>query len=345
MATSVSFLNIVLIGAPSTDVIREFDGYVAAFNFRTRNPTWVMEYLTKENLEGDSDRHGSDFVKDKSTMLPTAPAADHKHSQQDIDDTFSMSNVSPQVGRGFNRDYWSQVERFIRELTRSCDEVYIITGPLWLPNLDADDAKWRMEHAMIGRPPSLISVPTHFYKVVVAEGVHSKKGKEAGGRTQMAVGAFVLPNAPIDPSTPLSAFVVPLGDLEAAAGAKFFPDLLTEDKRKIVDAASTNVREQGLRQVHLFERQKMMKNMEVLPAPPELSSGNNFMAATSAVATIAGSSIRAKRSKNVQSTGLESHGNDLAHLCQASDCRLPSQAFLQTAASQKKKKKSKEKQD
>jgi hypothetical protein len=34
----------------------------------------------------------------------------------------------------------------------------------------------------------------------------------------MAVAAFVMPNAPIDPKTPLSAFVVPLEPLEAVAG-------------------------------------------------------------------------------------------------------------------------------
>ncbi len=33
-------------------------------------------------------------------------------------------------------------------------------------------------------------------------------------RGTVGVGAFVMPNAPIDPRTPLSAYVVPLEDLE-----------------------------------------------------------------------------------------------------------------------------------
>ena len=32
-----------------------------------------------------------------------APAADHKGSQRAMEDTFTLSNVSPQVGKGFNR--------------------------------------------------------------------------------------------------------------------------------------------------------------------------------------------------------------------------------------------------
>lgn len=64
-----------------------------------------------------------------------------------------------------------------------------------------------------GKPPQLVSVPTHFYKVVLAE---NKSGKH--GSHSAAVGAFVLPNAPIDPAVPLSAYTVPLEALESVAG-------------------------------------------------------------------------------------------------------------------------------
>ncbi len=36
-------------------------------------------------------------------MMSQAPAMDHKGSQQAMDDTFSLVNISPQVGEGFNR--------------------------------------------------------------------------------------------------------------------------------------------------------------------------------------------------------------------------------------------------
>ena len=32
-----------------------------------------------------------------------APAGDHKGSQKAMDETFSLTNISPQVGQGFNR--------------------------------------------------------------------------------------------------------------------------------------------------------------------------------------------------------------------------------------------------
>lgn len=44
-----------------------------------------------------------------------------------------------------------------------------------------------MAHPMIGQPPALVAVPTHFYKVVLAESA-GLLGK------QVVVGAFVMPN-------------------------------------------------------------------------------------------------------------------------------------------------------
>jgi hypothetical protein len=46
------------------------------------------------------------------------------------------------------------------------------------------------------------------------------KNKDAIER--VAAAAFVLPNAPIPPDTPLETFIVPLAKLEAAAGLTFF---------------------------------------------------------------------------------------------------------------------------
>ena len=41
-----------------------------------------------------------------------APAANHRLNQAICDETFLMSNMSPQVGAGFNRDKWEHLERY-----------------------------------------------------------------------------------------------------------------------------------------------------------------------------------------------------------------------------------------
>jgi DNA/RNA endonuclease G (NUC1) len=58
--------------------------------------------------------------------------------------------MSPQVGSGFNRDYWARFEKFVKDLVKRSDGVYIATGPLYLPSPDGVTGKWMMNHPMIG---------------------------------------------------------------------------------------------------------------------------------------------------------------------------------------------------
>ena len=43
-----------------------------------------------------------------------------------------------QVGVGFNRDKWEHLERYARSLTKIYRNVYVCTGPLYLPRKDVD---------------------------------------------------------------------------------------------------------------------------------------------------------------------------------------------------------------
>ncbi|KAK3286079.1 hypothetical protein CYMTET_6344, partial [Cymbomonas tetramitiformis] len=61
--------------------------------------------------------------------------------------------------------------------------------------------------------------------VVLAE----YRGK--GSQQEFAVGAFVMPNIEIQGKVPLSTWLVPISDLEAAAGLSFFNTFLTEQRR------------------------------------------------------------------------------------------------------------------
>lgn len=138
-----------------------------------------------------------------------------------MDETFYLTNMAPQVGSGFNRDYWAHFEDFCRRITQKYPSVRIITGPLYLPRLHPDN-KWRVTYEVIGDPPN-IAVPTHFYKIIVAE------DGEVGG--PVAIGAFVLPNAVISNGTKLGEFEVPLEIVERASGIEFL-QLLPKERRK-----------------------------------------------------------------------------------------------------------------
>ncbi|KAI9369707.1 hypothetical protein BJX61DRAFT_134079 [Aspergillus egyptiacus] len=212
-----------------------------AYDRRTRNPAWVAEHITPASLAlKNADRKHSNFFEDP-TIPPQfrakladyfrsgydrghqVPAADAKWSQEAMDGTFALTNMCPQVGEGFNRDYWAHFEDFCRGLTNKYPSVRIVTGPLYLPHRDPD-GKWRVSYEVIGTPPN-VAVPTHFYKVVYAEeGPSAPSGK-------VALGAFVLPNARIPNERRLAEFEVPVEVVERASGLEFV-SLLEPARRK-----------------------------------------------------------------------------------------------------------------
>ncbi|KAI8603215.1 hypothetical protein EDD21DRAFT_394938 [Dissophora ornata] len=198
-----------------------------------RHPNWVAEHLTADSLKaGDGvGRGNSQFMEDptvpdlyKAKLADyfrsgydrghMVPAADCKSTQSSMDETFYLSNIAPQVGTGFNRDYWAHFENFCRTLTKKYSNVYVITGPLYLPYQDPVDQKYYVKHEVIGNPPN-IAVPTHFYKVILTD----------RGNGDMSMGAFVLPNNTIQNGVPLTAFQVPIEAVEKASGLRFFEKL------------------------------------------------------------------------------------------------------------------------
>jgi endonuclease G len=215
---------------------------ISSFDRRLRNPAWVAEHITPESLAiSNGDRKHSVFVEDPSVPEKfraklkdylrsgydrghQVPAADAKWSQQALDDTFFLTNMCPQVGEGFNRDYWAHLEDFCRRLTSKYPSVRIVTGPLYLPKRDPTDGKWRVSYEVIGNPPN-VAVPTHFYKVIFAE-----DGTVNG---PVAVGAFVLPNAPIPNEKPLTDFEVPVEAVERASGLEFATKLPVQRRKRL----------------------------------------------------------------------------------------------------------------
>ena len=61
-----------------------------------------------------------------------AAAGNHKYQQKHCEQTFLLSNMAPQVGKGFNRDSWNRLERHVRKMTKTHPNVYVCTGPLYL---------------------------------------------------------------------------------------------------------------------------------------------------------------------------------------------------------------------
>ncbi|XP_022218488.2 endonuclease G, mitochondrial [Drosophila obscura] len=223
--------QIMKYGFPGLDHVRSHSDYVLSYDRRNRIPHWVFEHLTEQSVARNDavDRSKCDFKADES-IHPffrsqntdyrksgfdrghMAAAGNHRLHQKHCEETFYLSNMAPQVGQGFNRDAWNSLEMHVRKLTKSYSNVYVCTGPLYLPH-KGEDGKMYVKYEVIG--PNTVSVPTHFYKVIVGEAADRKLHMEA----------YVMPNKVISNDTPLKVFQVPPETVERAAGLLFFDQI------------------------------------------------------------------------------------------------------------------------
>lgn len=198
--------------------------YYLSYDARTKNPYWVYERITPDSIQGYEDRNECSFKEDpvipkifRATLSDyrnsgfdrghLAPAANHRLSAKALEETFFLSNMSPQNPQ-FNRGYWSKFEKYVRDLTKEYQFVDVFTGPLYLPKEDEMGKKW-VTYQVIGE--NEVAVPTHFFKLITLQ--NSKGVKETE--------AFILPNEEISSKTPLENFKTTVQRVEKASGILF----------------------------------------------------------------------------------------------------------------------------
>ncbi len=79
---------------------------------------------------------------------PNMPLPRRMRPQVIRSDASPFCAAPPQVGKGMNRDYWARFERFVQLLANTCENVWIITGPLYLPRPTKEG--WRMDYGLLG---------------------------------------------------------------------------------------------------------------------------------------------------------------------------------------------------
>ena len=264
-AAEMALKSFCKYGLPSDEHVVCKQGFASSINYRLRIPNWVAEHYSAD-AAGDApnvDRKHSKFIADPSVPQEfragnedyrgsklsrghLAPAGSHKNSQRCLDETFLLSaNILPQELSNNGSD-WLRLERYARKLTKTYKDVFVVSGPLFLPEARLARGKGdsetgaspsgsagiqdvagsspqqlgplrkRIAYDVIG--PHEVAVPTHLFKVVMAEDGEAPSGVRR-------LGAFILPNGPVKGHPDLDDFAVPLQTVEAASGLTFFSSL------------------------------------------------------------------------------------------------------------------------
>ena len=175
---------------------------------------WVAYELTKKNLDERWAERTNSFRPDPAVRTESATPRDYNSSGYDkghlcpaadmafditaMEESFFMSNMSPQVP-AFNMGIWRELEELTRDWARRFNHLYVVTGPvLTEPGL-----------GQIGF--SKVTIPTSYYKVLLAP-------------DQQRAIAFILPNQVN--SRLVTDYACSIDKVEMSTGIDFFPQLL-----------------------------------------------------------------------------------------------------------------------
>lgn len=189
-------------------------GYLLAYDKERKTPIWVAEHLTAEradstmarsnNFQPDPDLEEgeraelSDYKGSGYDRGHMAPAGDMRWDQQAMTESFFLSNMVPQVGKGMNQGIWKDLEEKVRRWAINRGEVYIYTGPIY---------EGKPEVVGAGR----VAAPSRLFKIIYDP-------------IQVEAIAFIMPNQKLKASD-MPSYIVPIQEVEKETGLAFFPEL------------------------------------------------------------------------------------------------------------------------
>ncbi|MGH1435485.1 MAG: DNA/RNA non-specific endonuclease [Lewinella sp.] len=197
--------------------VYHYKDYTLSYNEDYEQADWVAYVLTNENLIKPWTARNDNFRPDPAVRTGSAspddyrgsgydrghmvPAADMAYDAVAMDETFLMSNISPQ-SRNFNQGIWRELEELTRDWAKKFKRLYIATGPVLS----------KEPKGYIGKDNE-VAIPAAYYKVILDLDDPEQKG----------IG-FILDNEVN--YEPLYKFAVSIDEVEALTGIDFYEDFM-----------------------------------------------------------------------------------------------------------------------
>ena len=213
----------------SKDQIVRHNRFTLRYREQYEQADWVAYALTEEEASAYLSRDGNKFVPDPLVKTGTAvtsdytrsgydrghlaPAGDFNLTTEEKQETFYLSNISPQVP-DFNRGIWNDLEQKFRQWAQRDGQLYVVTGPVLKPGLPT-----------IGQR-NQIAVPEMYYKIALC--LTDDQPRMIG---------FLLKNEFSNEN--LKTFVVSVDEIERVTGIDFFPRLPDAIEKKLESANTT----------------------------------------------------------------------------------------------------------
>ena len=190
--------------------------YSLSYHEKYEQAEWVAYELTKKSLQMPNVPRAKRFEPDYAVETRSAfyrdysgsgydrghlvPAADMAFDVEAMQQTFLMSNISPQ-DRSFNAGVWNELESAVRDWAFDNGRIYVVSGPVFSKGIKT----------RIGQ--NKVAVPNYFFKAVVDLSEPDLKSI-----------AFLLPNQLS--TAPLEEYAISIDSLEEILGYNLFFKLM-----------------------------------------------------------------------------------------------------------------------
>jgi len=219
-------VNRFYLPSSTTGQIVHHKYYSLSYNEKYEIPEWVAYVLTKKSLKIPNVPRAKRFKKDLKVRTRSAiyydysgsgysrghlaPAGDMAFSDEAMQESFFLSNITPQKG-GFNGGIWNELENNVRNWAWKNEKLFVVTGPV----IDRSITEF------IGK--NRVGVPKLFYKVLLDIDDPERKG----------IG-FLIPNKLS--TTHLKEYAVTIDSIEKLTGINFYKDLLEDDEEEKLES-------------------------------------------------------------------------------------------------------------
>ncbi|MEM0554796.1 MULTISPECIES: DNA/RNA non-specific endonuclease [Aeromonas] len=196
------------------------EGYAAGYNYDHKVSEWVSYRMTAESARGPIPRKDA-FAEDKEIPVAyratlsdykgsgydrghQAPAADMKSTKTTMQQSFLLSNMTPQFGK-LNQKAWNVLEGQVNKWAVSRKDVQVITGPIFTGSEES-----------IGQG---VTIPSAYYKIVMDP-------------AKLQAIAFIMPQQDI-PVSKIADYRVSVREVEEQTHLNFFSDMPEEQQETL----------------------------------------------------------------------------------------------------------------
>jgi len=166
-------------GLPSNETLIDKGTYIVSYNDDYKIPNWVAYHLSRSDVQSTLSRSGhwttetkvpvefratsKDYSNSGYDKGHLCPSADMARSLKTMQTTFCYSNCAPQVGVGFNRGIWKDLEDQVRKWVAIKGDLWIYIGVYF----NSDDPEGKPEFdPKVNYIGDHVGIPPHWYKII-----------------------------------------------------------------------------------------------------------------------------------------------------------------------------------